>query len=130
MATQKEKLPSNRNFGLVFFVFFLIIGLWPLLGTNEIRYWSIFFSIIFFLLGIINSKLLNPLNKIWFNFGILLGKMISPLVMGIIFFLVVTPIGVIIRFFGKDILSLKYNKKNKSYWIEKNGPKSKMKNQF
>ena len=130
MATQKEKLPSNRNFGLVFFVFFLIIGLWPLLGTNEIRYWSIFFSIIFFLLGITNSKLLNPLNKIWFNFGMLLGKMISPLVMGIIFFLVVTPIGVIMRVFGKDILSLKYNKKNKSYWIEKNGPKSKMKNQF
>ena len=130
MATQKEKLPSNRNFGLVFFVFFLIIGLWPLLGTNEIRYWSIFFSIIFFLLGITNSKLLNPLNKIWFNFGILLGKMISPLVMGIIFFLVVTPIGVIMRVFGKDILSLKYNKKNKSYWIEKIGPKSKMKNQF
>ena len=130
MATQKEKLPSNRNFGLVFFIFFLIIGLWPLLGTNEIRYWSIFFSIIFFLLGITNSKLLNPLNKIWFNFGILLGKMISPLVMGIIFFLVVTPIGVIMRVFGKDILSLKYNKKNKSYWIEKNGPKSKMKNQF
>ena len=130
MATRKEKLPSNRNFGLVFFVFFLIIGLWPLLGTNEIRYWSIFFSIIFFLLGITNSKLLNPLNKIWFNFGILLGKMISPLVMGIIFFLVVTPIGVIMRVFGKDILSLKYNKKNKSYWIEKIGPKSKMKNQF
>ena len=92
MAAQKEKLPSNRNFGLVFFVFFLIIGLWPLLGTNEIRYWSIFFSIIFFL--------------------------------------VVTPIGVIMRVIGKDILSLKYNKKNKSYWIEKNGPKSKMKNQF
>ena len=130
MATQKEKLPSNRNFGLVFFVFFLIIGLWPLLGTNEIRYWSIFFSIIFFLLGITNSKLLNPLNKIWFNFGILLGKMISPLIMGIIFFLVVTPIGLIMRVFGKDILSLKHNKKNKSYWIEKNGPKSKMKNQF
>ena len=130
MATQKEKLPSNRNFGLVFFVFFLIIGLWPLLGTNEIRYWSIFFSIIFFLLGITNSKLLNPLNKIWFNFGILLGKMISPLIMVIIFFLIITPIGVIMRVFGKDILSLKYNKKNKSYWIEKIGPKSKMKNQF
>ena len=128
--TKKEKLPSNRNFGLVFFVFFLIIGLWPLLGTNEIRYWSIFFSVIFFLLGITNSKLLNPLNKIWFNFGILLGKMISPLIMGIIFFLVVTPIGLIMRVFGKDILSLKYNKKDKSYWIEKNGPKSKMKNQF
>ena len=130
MATQKEKLPSNRNFGLVFFIFFLIIGLWPLLGTNEIRYWSIFFSVIFFLLGITNSKLLNPLNKIWFNFGILLGKMISPLIMVIIFFLIITPIGVIMRVFGKDILSLKYNKKNKSYWIEKNGPKSKMKNQF
>ena len=127
---KNEKLPSNRNFGVVFFVVFLIIGLWPLLKIGEIRYWSVFISVIFLLLGLINSYLLSPLNKIWFNFGKLLGKIISPLIMGVIFFLVVTPIGLIMRALGKDILSLKYNEKSKSYWIEKSGTKRKKKNQF
>ena len=123
------KLPSNRNFGVVFFIVFLIIALWPLLKQNEIRIWSLIISFIFFVLGLINSKLLTPLNKLWFKFGILLGKFVSPLIMGIIFFLVVTPIGFIMRLLGNDILNLKFNK-NKSYWIKKNGPKSKMSNQF
>ena len=123
------KLSSNRSFGIVFFVVFLLIALYPFTYGEELRIWSIIISIIFLILGFLNSKILAPLNKIWFKFGILLGKIISPLIMGIIFFLVVTPIGLIIKLFGKDVLNLKYNK-NKSYWIEKNGPKSKMKNQF
>ena len=80
-------------------------------------------------LALLNSKILTPLNKLWFKFGVFLGKIISPIIMGIIFFLVVTPIGLIMRLLGKDVLNLRYND-NKSYWIEKNGPKSKMKNQF
>ena len=80
-------------------------------------------------MGLINSQILTPLNKLWFKFGIFLGKIISPLIMGIIFFLVVTPIGLLMRMLGKDILSLKYSK-NQSYWIDNNNPKSKMKNQF
>tara|TARA_Y100000741_G_scaffold224337_1_gene171294 strand:- start:170 stop:553 length:384 start_codon:yes stop_codon:yes gene_type:complete len=123
------KISSNRSFGIVFFVVFLIISLYPLAYNGEIRLWSLVISLIFLILGLINSKILTPLNKIWFKFGIFLGKIISPLIMGIIFFLVVTPIGFIMRIFGKDVLNLKYNK-NESYWIEKNGPKSKMKNQF
>ena len=123
------KLPSNRSFGIVFFVVFLLIGLYPLLNSEEARLWSLIISLIFILLGLLNSKILTPLNKIWFKFGIFLGKIISPLIMGIIFFLVVTPIGLIMRLLGKDLLNLKYNE-NKSYWIEKNDPKSKMKNQF
>ena len=123
------KLSSNRSFGIVFFVVFLLIALYPFTYGEELRIWSIIISIIFLILGFLNSKILAPLNKIWFKFGILLGKIISPLIMGIIFFLVVTPIGLIIKLFGKDVLNLKYNK-NHSYWIEKNGPKSKMKNQF
>ena len=123
------KISSNRSFGIVFFVVFLLITLYPLTYAGEIRIWSLIISIIFLILGLLNSKILAPLNKIWFKFGILLGKIVSPLVMGIIFFLVVTPIGFIMRLLGKDVLNLKYNK-NKSYWIEKNGPKSKMKNQF
>ena len=123
------KISSNRSFGIVFFVVFLLIALYPLTYGGEIRIWSLIISIIFLILGLLNSKILAPLNKIWFKFGILLGKIVSPLIMGIIFFLVVTPIGFIMRLLGKDVLNLKYNK-NKSYWIEKNDPKSKMKNQF
>ena len=123
------RISSNRSFGTVFFVVFLIIALYPLTYQGEIRIWSVIISLIFLFLGLLNSKILSPLNKLWFKFGIFLGKIISPLIMGIIFFLVVTPIGLLMRLFGKDLLNLKYNN-NKSYWIEKTGPKSKMKNQF
>ena len=120
---------SNRSFGVVFFVFFLIISLFPLLNDNDIRYWSLILSIIFLVLGLLNSNLLTPLNNFWFKFGILLGKVISPFIMGTIFFIIVTPIGIIMKILKKDLLNLKFNNK-KTYWIEKNGPKSKMKNQF
>ena len=123
------KISSNRSFGIVFFIVFLLIATYPLTYSGEIRVWSITISFTFLALGLLNSKILTPLNKLWFKFGIFLGKIISPLIMGIIFFLVVTPTGLIMRILGKDILNLK-NKKNKSYWIEKTGPKSKMKNQF
>ena len=123
------KLPSNRNFGIVFFIVFLIIALWPILKQNEIRIWSLIISFIFFVLGLINSKLLTPLNKLWFKFGILLGNIIAPIVMGIVFFLVVTPTGLIMRFFRKDILKLKKNSSD-TYWINKDNIKSSMRNQF
>jgi hypothetical protein len=123
------KVGSNKNFGIVFFLVFLLISLYPLLNNESIRLWSLIVSLIFLVLGILNSNLLSPLNKLWFKFGILLGKIISPLIMGIIFFLVVTPIGLIMRLLGKDLLNLQY-RDYQSYWIEKTGPKSKMKNQF
>tara|TARA_E500000178_G_C16561175_1_gene547390 strand:+ start:182 stop:565 length:384 start_codon:yes stop_codon:yes gene_type:complete len=123
------KISSNRNFGIVFFIVFLIIALYPLTYSEEIRVWSAIISVIFLVLGLFNSKILTPLNKLWFKFGIFLGKIISPIIMGIIFFLVVTPIGLLMRLLGKDLINLKYNN-NISYWIEKKGPKSKMKNQF
>ena len=123
------KLPSNRNFGIVFFIVFLIIALWPLLKQNEIRIWSLIISFIFFVLGLINSKLLTPLNKLWFKFGILLGNIISPIVMGIVFFLVVTPTGLIMKLFRKDPMNLKKNKSD-TYWIKKEKNLSRMKNQF
>ena len=123
------KIGSNRGFGIVFFVVFFLIGLYPLTYSGEIRIWAIIISLIFIVLGFFNSKILTPLNKIWFKFGIFLGKIISPVIMGIIFFLVVTPTGLIMRLLGKDVLNLKYNK-SKSYWIEKNSTKSKMRNQF
>ncbi len=123
------KKSSNRSFGIVFFVLFLLIAIYPFTYEGEIRIWSLIISGIFLILGLFDSKILSPLNKIWFKFGLFLGIIVSPLIMGIIFFFVVTPIGFTMRLLGKDLLNLKYNK-NKSYWIKKNGPKSKMKNQF
>jgi hypothetical protein len=123
------KIGSNRSFGIVFFFVFLLIAVYPLIKNQDIRLWSLTVSVVFLTLGIFNSKILNPLNKLWFKFGIFLGKIVSPLIMGIIFFLVVTPIGLLMRLLGKDLLNLKFNN-NKSYWIDKDGPKSKMKNQF
>ena len=121
---------SNRSFGIVFFIVFLLIGIYPLLNQEDLRLWALIISLIFLILGIIDSKILTPLNKIWFKFGIFLGRIISPLIMGLIFFLVVTPIGIFMRILGKDLINLKFKKNVKSYWIEKTGPKSKMKNQF
>ena len=123
------KIGSNRSFGFVFFVVFLLISIYPFLKDENIRLWSFIISIIFLFLGLLNSNVLSPLNKLWFRFGLLLGKIISPIIMGIIFFLVVTPIAIIMRLFKKDILNLEF-KENNTYWIDKTGPKSKMKNQF
>ena len=123
------KAGSNRSFGIVFFIVFFIIGIYPILNNEGIRLWSIFISLIFLLLGIKNSRSLTPLNIIWFKFGMFLGKIVSPLIIGLIFFLVVTPTGIIMKILGKDLLKLKKNNK-KSYWIERTYFKSNMKDQF
>ena len=129
MNKNQIKISSNRIFGIVFFIFFLIVSIYPLIKGGEIRIWSLIVALIFLILGIVNSNFLTPLNKIWFKFGIFLGNFVSPIIMGIVFFLVVTPISLILRLLGKDILNLKKNNK-RTYWIDKSEPKSKMKNQF
>ena len=129
MNLKNIKISSNRNFGVVFFIFFMIISLFPLFKDGNVRVWAVVVAIIFLILGLLNSSVLSPLNKIWFKFGILLGSFISPIIMGLVFFIVVTPTSFIMKAFGKDLLKLKKNNK-KSYWIEKSPIKSKMKNQF
>lgn len=124
-----NKIPSNRSFGFFFSLVFFIVAIYPLLNQGEPRMWSMIISILFLFLGLLNSKILKPLSKIWLKFGILLGKIVSPVIMGGIFFLLVTTIGFIMRVFKKDLLNLKYNK-NKSYWIKKTDSKSNMKDQF
>ena len=126
---KKNILPSNRNFGIVFAIVFLIISFWPLLKGEDIRYWSLIISFIFFILALVNSKILTPLNKAWMKFGFLLGKIVSPIVMGIVFFFVVTPTGIIMRILGKNLLNLKKNNQN-TYWIKKDNKNNSMKNQF
>ncbi|WP_440910951.1 SxtJ family membrane protein [Candidatus Pelagibacter sp.] len=124
-----KNLPSNRSFGLLFFLVFLIIGIWPIFNEETYRLWSIVISLCFLCLGIINSKYLTSLNKLWMKFGFLLGKIVTPIIMGIIFFLVVTPTGLILRLFRKDILKLKKNRSN-TYWSFKDNDNNDMKNQF
>ena len=129
MQKNEIKISSNRSFGIVFFVVFLIVSFYPLINFGEVRIWSLVLAVIFLILGLLNSRILSPLNKAWFKFGILLGKIVSPIVMGIVFFVVVTPIALLLKLFGKDLLNLKKNK-NKSYWVEKKELRSTMKNQF
>ena len=126
----KIRIGSNRNFGLVFFFVFLIVSLLPLLKEEPFRIWSIVIAIIFLILGLMNSKLLTPLNKLWFKFGLFLGSIVSPIVMGFVFFVVITPTGLIMKIIGKDLLNNKYNNKIKSYWINRGKLKSTMKQQF
>ena len=128
---QKEiKISSNRSFGLVFFVIFIIIALWPLLKEGDIRIWSIIVSVIFLILGLLNSKILTPLNQLWMRLGMMLGTVVSPIVMGIVYFGVITPIGIILKLFGKDVLNLKIDKNKNIYWTLKKKIPSKMKDQF
>ena len=130
MQKGKIKISSNRSFGLVFFVLFLIISLWPLKSQGDLRLWAFVLSLIFLVLGVLNSKFLSPLNKLWYKFGILLGTIVSPIVMGVVFFIVVTPIGLIMRFLGKDLLRINKNKLVSTYWVNREKQNTTMKKQF
>ena len=124
-----EKISSNRSFGILFSIVFAAIAFWPLLNLGEIRVWSVIVSSIFLLLGLINSKLLYPLNLIWVKFGELIGKIVAPLVMALIFFIILTPIGLFLRLIGKDLLNIKLNN-NKTYWTKRAKKPGSMKRQF
>ena len=126
--SKKIKVSSNKSFGIVFFVVFVVIGFYPLINQEDFRLWSLIIALIFLGLGLINSSILTPFNLLWFKFGMLLGRVVSPIIMALVFFGVVTPTGLIMKIFKKDLLKLK-KKDKKSYWIERK-TKSEMKNQF
>ena len=121
---------SNKSFGLLFFVVFLIIGLWPLKNGDNLNFYLIVISVIFLILGLINSKLLSPLNKLWIKFGEALGGIIAPIVMALIYFVILTPVSLIVRIFGKDLLGLKFLKEKKTYWIKRKKNLGTMRKQF
>ena len=124
-----DKISSNRSFGILFSIVFAIISFWPIISGDPLRLWSIPISIIFLILGLLNSKILNPLNIVWVKFGELLGRIIAPIVMAIIYFIIVTPIGLFMRLIGKDLLNIKFSKSN-TYWIKREKKISSMKKQF
>ena len=121
---------SNRSFGILFFVVFLIISLWPLKNGNNLNFYFLTASIIFLILGVLNSKLLSPLNKAWIKFGEILGLIIAPIVMGLVYFVILTPVSLIVRLFGKDLLGLKFIKENETYWIKRKKSLTSMDKQF
>ena len=121
---------SNKSFGLLFFIVFLILGLWPLKNGENLNFYFITVSVIFLLLGLINSRLLSPLNKLWIKFGEILGTIIAPLVMALVYFVILTPVSFIVRISGKDLLGLKFLKEKETYWIKRKKNLGSMKKQF
>ena len=121
---------SNKSFGLLFFVVFLILALWPLKNGSNINLYFIITSTIFLILGLINSKLLSPLNKSWIKLGEILGMIIAPIVMALVYFVILTPLSFIVRLFGKDLLGLKFLKEKETYWIKRKKNLGSMKKQF
>ena len=134
LADNEEiKGSSDRSFGVVFAVVFTIIGLWPLISSPNVRWWSLAIAFAFAGVAFVRPSLLAPLNRLWLKFGLLLNRIVSPLVMGLLFFVVITPIGLIMRAAGKDLLNLKFDPKANSYWIEREPPgpaPESIKNQF
>ena len=125
-----QKKSSSRSFGFLFFILFLAISLWPIINGANIIIWSAILSLLFLILAIVNSKFLIPLNKIWIKFGEILGLIISPIIMALVYFIILTPISLIVRIFGKDLLGLKFLKKQDTYWIKREKKLGTMKKQF
>jgi hypothetical protein len=124
---------SDRSFGIVFAVVFALIGLLPLVFGHPVRLWALAVGAGFLAAALVAPRVLSPLNRVWLRFGLLLHKIVSPLVLGIMFFLVITPIGLLMRAFGKDLLRLQFDKRSSSYWIERlppGPPPESLKDQF
>ena len=124
-----NKKNSNRTFGILFFLVFLVIGIWPILNNEDLRWWSIIISLIFLFLGIINSKILTPFNKIWIKIGELLGRVVAPIVMAIIYFFIITPMSILLKLLRKDLLKIKFSPVT-TYWIKRDKKFGSMKRQF
>ena len=125
-----HKRSSNRSFGLLFFVVFLVIAFWPLTKKNEINLYLISIALIFLVLGLLNSKILSPLNKAWIKLGEILGRIVAPVVMAIVYFIILTPISLLVRLFGKDLIGMKFSNDIKSYWIKRKKNLGSMDKQF
>ena len=125
----KSKKTSNKSFGILFFFIFLAIGIWPLFSSGYPRLWSLVLSFVFLVLGLLNSKILKPIKDSWIKFGEILGKFIAPIIMAAVFFIILTPTGLLLRIFGKDLLKTKYSK-DSSYWIHRSKDIGSMKKQF
>ena len=125
-----KKNNQNRSFGLLFFFVFFILALWPLTKKGELNLYLISIASIFLVLGLLNSKILSPLNNLWVKLGEILGRIIAPIVMAIVYFFILTPISLLVRLFGKDLIGIKFSNDLKSYWVKKKKNLGSMDKQF
>ena len=125
-----HKRSSNRSFGLLFFIVFLVIAFWPLTKQGEVNLYLISIALIFLVLGLLNSKILTPLNKAWIKLGEILGRIVAPVVMAIVYFIILTPISLLVRLFGKDLIGMKFSNDINSYWIKRKKNLGSMDKQF
>ena len=125
-----KKNNQNRGFGLLFFIVFFVLAVWPLTKKGEINLYLISISLIFLVLGLLNSKILSPFNNAWVKLGEILGRIIAPIVMAIIYFLILTPISLLVRLFGKDLIGMKFSNDIKSYWVKRKKSLGSMDKQF
>ena len=121
---------SNRSFGLLFFIVFIVVGLWPITKGETANIYLILISLFFLIFGLINSKILSPFNKAWIKLGEILGLIIAPIIMALVYFIILTPISLIVRMFGKDLLGLKFLKNQDTYWTKRKKKIGTMKKQF
>jgi len=121
---------SNRSFGLLFFIVFIVVGLWPVIKGEAANIYLILISLFFLIFGLINSKILSPFNKAWIKLGEILGLIIAPIIMALVYFIILTPISLIVRMLGKDLLGLKFLKKQDTYWMKRKKKLGTMKKQF
>ena len=121
---------SNRSFGLLFFIVFIAVGLWPVTKGEAANIYLILTSLFFLIFGLINSKILSPFNKTWIKLGEILGLIIAPIIMALVYFIILTPISLIVRMLGKDLLGLKFLKKQDTYWTKRKKKLGTMKKQF
>ena len=121
---------SNRSFGLLFFIVFIVVGLWPVIKGEAANIYLIMISLFFLIFGLINSKILSPFNKAWIKLGEILGLIIAPIIMALVYFIILTPISLIVRMLGKDLLGLKFLKKQDTYWMKRKKKLGTMKKQF
>ena len=126
----KSEKVNNRSFGILFFIVFLIIGLYPIYNDESPNKFFLILSLPFLILGLLNSKILTPFNRAWIKLGEILGLIIAPVIMALVYFIVLTPVSLIVRLFGKDLLGLKFLKKKDSYWTRRNKKRLSMKKQF
>ena len=122
--------PSEKNFGLVFAAAFILFALAPLLHKRPLRTWCLFVSAAFLLIVFVRPQLLRGPNRIWTRIGVLLGKVVNPLVLALLFYLVFTPVALLLRLLGQDLLQRAWNRKQPSYWLERQEPPTNMSNQF
>jgi hypothetical protein len=121
-SRDEVRIGSNRSFGIVFSVVFAAVGIWPLFAVETPRYWALLLAVIFLFMALVRPAILTPLNNLWFGFGLLLHRVVNPLILGLIFFLTITPIALVMRLVGKDPLCLKFDPKAESYWIARQPP--------